>query len=50
MEPREEGSDKRMEFDRHAVDLRVPKKLTYTPIILALRRQRLQDLSKFEAI
>lgn len=43
MEPREEGSDKRTEFDRHAVDLRVPKKITYTPITLTLRRQRLKD-------
>lgn len=38
-----------MELDRQAVDLRVSKKITYTPTMLALGRQRLEDPRKFKA-
>lgn len=38
-----------MAFGSYAVDLRVSKKTTHTPIILALRWQRMAELRKFEA-
>lgn len=49
MEPSGEGCEDQMAFGSYAVDLRMSKKATHTPIILALRWQRLAELSKCEA-